>query len=52
MQLNSNTSIALHIGNVEKVFLTNDNISFNNKIIISTYSYGINEPPTTGAVAG
>ena len=52
MQLNSNTSIALHIGNVEKVFLTNDNISFNNKIIISTYSYGIDEPPTTGAVAG
>ena len=52
MQLNSNTSIALYIGNVEKVSLTGDNIKFNNKIIISTDSYGINDPSTENAVAG
>lgn len=51
IQLKSKTSIDLYIGNVEKVSLTGDNIKFNNKIIISTNSYGTTDPPT-GAVAG
>lgn len=54
IQLKAMTSIDLYIGDNEQVSLTGTSITFNNKIIISTNSYGTEDPSTTitGAVAG